>query len=188
MPERIILETERLLLREFTADDFDALYAVLSDPEIMRHYPRPFDAEMTENWIARNLARYRTDGFGLWAVIRKDTGCLIGDCGLTMQMIDGERLPEIGYHIGKSFQRRGYAKEAALTVRDTVFRSTAFDALYAYMKYTNAASCATAVSVGMKKVKEYPDPVNTVSYVYAITRAEWQEMMQQPRVVLHRKR
>ena len=55
------------------------------------------------------MERYRVFGFGLWAVCLKGTGEMIGDCGLTMQNINGSILPEIGYHIAKAHQRRGYA-------------------------------------------------------------------------------
>ena len=170
------LETKRLLLRKYTPDDFDALYEILSDPETMLHYPAPFDASGTKRWINWNLENYALYGFGLWAVILKETGSLIGDCGITLQSIDGETLPELGYHIHKRYQRRGYAKEAAREVLDWAFSSTEFDTLYSYMKYSNVASYATAVSVGMRKVKEYPDPKNTLTYVYAITRREWEEL------------
>ena len=100
------LETERLRLREMTMDDYDALYAVLADPEIMQHYPYAFDGEKVRGWIRRNMDRYRTFGFGLWAVCLKESGEMIGDCGLTMQTIGGVIRPEIGYHI-----RPGYAAE-----------------------------------------------------------------------------
>ena len=171
-----MIETERLLLREYTPEDFDALYEILSDPETMRHYPAPFDEARTRGWIAWNLENYETYGFGLWAVTLKETGAFIGDCGLTLQNIDGDMLPEIGYHIHRKHWRQGYAKEAARAVRDWAFRNTAYDALYSYMKYTNAASSATALANGMRKVKEYPDPKNTVSLAYAITRAEWEAL------------
>ena len=169
-----ILETKRLILREMMPGDFAPLYEILSDPEIMAHYPAPFDAERVRGWIQRNLERYARDGFGLWAVVLRDTGAVIGDCGLTMQEIDGEMLPEIGYHIHKRYWRRGYAHEAAAAVRDWAFAHTAFDCLYAYMKYTNAASCAAAASVGMEKVREYPDIINRITCVYAITRAAYE--------------
>ena len=61
----------------------------------------------------KNIERYRTLGFGLWAVCLRSGGGLIGDCGLTMQRIDGAVLPEIGYHIRGDCRRRGYAREAA---------------------------------------------------------------------------
>ena len=168
------IETERLGLREYTPDDFDRLYEIMSDPETMQHYPAPFDAERTKGWIAWNLDNYEKYGFGLWAVVLKETGEFIGDCGITIQNIDGEMLPEIGYHIHKKHWRKGYAGEAARAVRDWAFRNTDYDILYSYMKYTNVGSWSTAISNGMKKVKEYPDPKNTISYAYAITRLEWQ--------------
>jgi len=87
-----------LLLREMTHDDFHALYQVLADSDIMEHYPYTFDANIVSNWIERNIERYRVLGFGLWAVCLKATGEMIGDCGLTMQLINGGIKPEIGYH------------------------------------------------------------------------------------------
>ena len=168
-----MIETERLLLREYTPDDYDALYEIMSDPETMQHYPAPFDEERTRRWIEWNLDNYAQYGFGLWAVVLKETGEFIGDCGLTLQNIDGEMLPEIGYHIHKKYQRRGFAKEAARAVRDWAFLNTKYRALYSYMKYTNEGSWRTAEAVGMKKVKEYPDPKNTISYAFSVTREEW---------------
>ena len=172
-----IIETERLGLREYTPDDFDALYEIMSDPETMQHYPAPLTEERTRGWITWNLENYKTYGFGLWAVVLKETGEFIGDCGITIQNIDGEMLPEIGYHIHKKHWRKGFAKEAAGAVRDWVFRNTEYDTVYSYMKYTNIGSWSTALANGMKKVKEYPDPKNTISYAYAITRGEWEKLM-----------
>ncbi len=173
-----MIETERLLLRPYTLSDFDSLYEIMSDPETMQHYPAPFDEEKTRNWITWNLDNYEKYGFGLWAVVLKETGEFIGDCGITLQNIDGEILPEIGYHIHKKYWRRGFAKEAARAVRDWGFRNTQYDIFYSYMKYTNIGSWSTALANGMKKVKEYPDPKNTISYAYAITREEWEKLQQ----------
>ena len=170
------IETPRLLLRPYTMEDFDALYEILSDPETMAHYPAPFTAEKTRGWITWNLDNYQKYGFGLLAVTLKDTGEFIGDCGITLQNIDGEILPEIGYHIHKRFQRQGYAKEAARAVRDWAFQSTDYDTLYSYMKCTNIGSYSTALATGMKKVKEYANSRNTLSYAYAIKREEWEAL------------
>ena len=97
----MILETDRLILREYVIEDFEALYEIVSDKETMQHYPVPFDEDKTRNWIKWNLDNYKKYGFGLWAVVLKETGEFIGDCGITIQDIDGEKLPEIGYHIHK---------------------------------------------------------------------------------------
>jgi len=107
----VVIETERLLIREMTEYDFEALYKVLTDSDIMQYYPYTFDDTRVKRWINKNIERYQIFGFGLWAVCLKETGEMIGDCGLTMQLINGQIKPEIGYHIRRDKQRRGYAKE-----------------------------------------------------------------------------
>lgn len=170
----MIVESERLILRAITELDYDALYAVLADSDIMQHYPYSFDEARVRGWISRNRERYEIFGFGLWAVVLKETGEMIGDCGLTMQMINGQVKPEIGYHIRKDQQRKGYGSEAARACRDWAFANTPFNVLYSYMKYTNEASMAVAVANGMKLVDEFEDDENTITRVYAITRKEWE--------------
>ena len=65
------LETKRLLLREYKIEDFDALYEILSDVDVMKYYPKPFDAERVKGWIKWNQENYKNYGFGLWAVCLK---------------------------------------------------------------------------------------------------------------------
>ncbi len=168
----MIIETDRLFLREMNMDDFDALYKVLGDAEIMQHYPYSFDEARVRSWIERNMNRYRDNGFGLWAVCLKETGEMIGDCGLTLQNIEGEMLPEIGYHIRRDQQHKGYAKEAALAVRNWAFQNTDYPARYSYCKYTNVGSYKTAESIGMHFEKEYSDEANEITHVSVIRRDE----------------
>ena len=175
----MIIETERLFLREMKENDFDALYEVLAVSDIMRHYPYTFDESRVRNWIQRNIERYRIFGFGLWAVCLKETGEMIGDCGLTMQLIDGEIKPEIGYHIRADKQRNGYAKEAAIAVRDWMFNNTPFQIVYSYMKYTNEPSVKTAISYGCKQVDEYKDDENEITKVFAISKDQWADLIRQ---------
>ena len=173
------IETERLFLREMKENDFDALYEVLADADIMQHYPYTFDESRVRNWIQRNIERYRIFGFGLWAVCLKETGEMIGDCGLTMQLIGGEIKPEIGYHIRSDKQRNGYAKEAAIAVRDWTFNNTPFQIIYSYMKYTNEPSVKTAISYGCKQVGEYKDDENEITKVFAISKDQWADLIRQ---------
>ena len=168
-------ETKRLILRPITQDDFENWAAILSDAETMKHYPAPYDAAGVQRWIDWTLKNYEVYGFGLWAVILKENGQFIGDCGITMQPINGKELPEIGYHVHKDHWRRGYGSEAARAVRDWTFRNTAFDCLYSYMTASNTASYSTAAAAGLKRVKSYPDPVDGTLLVYAISREEWME-------------
>ncbi len=85
----------------------------------------------------------------------------------TIQNIDGELLPEIGFHIHKKYQRRSFGSEVARAARDWAFQNTKYDYLYSYMKYTNIASYSTAIANGMKKEKEYPDE-KMEYYIYMI--------------------
>lgn len=167
-----ILETERLILREYEMSDFDGLYAILSDAETMRHYPRPYDENGTMRWLNWCLDCYSRYGFGLWAIELKATGEFIGDCGISIQNIDGDELPELGYHIHRNYWRMGYAKEAAVAVRDWFFENTDYNNLYCYMTHTNVASYSTARSVGLMRIKEYGD-ADGVNYVYTVSRDDW---------------
>ncbi|MBR5125045.1 MAG: GNAT family N-acetyltransferase [Clostridia bacterium] len=177
----MILETERLLLSEYTPEDFNDLYALLSDPVTMKHYPKPYDEKGTKRWLEWSFNNYKTYGFGLWAIRLKETGAFIGDCGITMQPIDGESLPEIGYHIYKDYWRQGYGKEAACAVRDWFFTHTDFPSVYSYMTCENVASYSTAASVGMKRVKRYTDTDGEELFVYTMTREEWMALRDCPR-------
>lgn len=168
----MILTTNRLILREYTMDDFDALYEILSDAETMKYYPKPYSEEGVRRWINWCLDCYQKYGFGLWALELKDCGTFIGDCGISMQTIDGERLPEIGYHIHKNYWRQGYAKEACAAVKDWFFQNTDFDSVYSYMHQANVASYATAASNGMTRIKAYETEEEAL-FVYRITREEW---------------
>ena len=169
---RMVLETKRLLLREMRPDDFQALFLVFGNPETMWHYTYTFDGQHVKDWIERNINRYQKDGFGLWAVCLKRSGEMIGDCGLTLQNIDGQMLPEIGYHIRADQQKKGYAKEAAAAVRDWAFQNTEYPALYSYCKYTNVGSYKTAEAIGMHFLKEYPEEANKITHVSVIYRED----------------
>nr|WP_315024971.1 GNAT family N-acetyltransferase [uncultured Aminipila sp.] len=169
-------ETERLILREYTMDDFDALYEIFSDEVTMEYYPKPFDRNKVRDWIKWNIENYEIFGFGLWAVVLKETGEMIGDCGITMQTIGGKIKPEIGYHIHKKYWNKGLGNEAARKCRDYIFENTPFNIIYSCMKYSNVGSYSVAIKNGMQKVDESEDDKNTITKVYAISRNEWLQL------------
>ncbi|WP_097004500.1 GNAT family N-acetyltransferase [Lacrimispora amygdalina] len=170
-----IIETEQLILRELTMDDFEAWYQILSDQETMQFYPSAFDKNQTRRWIEWNLINYNKDGFGLWAVILKKSDEFIGDCGITMQNIygDGNLLPEIGYHINKRFWNNGYASQAAKACLRYIFEKTDYNEVFSYQKWTNIPSRKVAEKIGMSLRGEYADEKNTKTSVHSITRAEY---------------
>jgi len=169
----MIIQTKRLVIRELTMDDVRSLYVILSDPETMQYYPKPFTLSQVESWIAWNLINYAAYGFGLWGVVLKDTGECIGDCGITMQRIDGSKQPEIGYHIHKEHTNQGYATEAALACRNYAFESAGLKTVYSYMKSTNLSSRRVAEKMGMRMIKEMPDEKKQMTAIYAIALEEY---------------
>ncbi len=164
-----MIETERLIFREYRDEDFNDLFEIIGDKETMAHYDRPYDEKGCHRWIEWSKENYEKYGFGLWVLMLKETGEFIGDCGITMQNIDGEILPEIGWHINKKHWRKGYGKEAATAVRDWGFKNTEFKTLYSYMTSTNVASYRLAEAIGMKKIKEF-NTESGIDYVYAVTK------------------
>lgn len=148
-----ILETERLILRELREDDKANLAKVLSNPISMQYYDHPFNEHEVEEWIKWNIENYATYNCGLWAVILKEDGTFLGDCGITMQNIDGEVLPEIGFHIIKEYCNKGYASEAAKACMDYAFDFLGFEQIYSYSTIDNLPSQKVAAKIGMKKHK-----------------------------------
>jgi ribosomal-protein-alanine N-acetyltransferase len=165
----IVLETQRLQLREMTLADLDELHSILSDPVAMQFYPQPFDPDMTKAWIERSLRNYAAHGFGLWAVMHKEDGQLIGDCGLTLQQVDGVRELEIGYHILRSYWGRGLATEGAVACRDHAFDDLRRQRIISWMHPQNLASRRVAEKIGMRLEKESLDKNGKVRVVYSMT-------------------
>lgn len=176
--ETYIIQTEHLLLRKLTMNDVQAWHQILSDQETMQYYPRPFDMDQTKKWINWNLDNYSKYGFGLWAIILKETNQFIGDCGITMQNIygDGNLFPEIGYHIDKQFWCKGYASQAAKACLRYAFENN-FAEVFSYQKRTNIPSRRVAEKMGMSLRKEYIDETNIMTSVYSITRTEFYAMI-----------
>jgi ribosomal-protein-alanine N-acetyltransferase len=166
-----ILETARLILREFESTDVDPLSAVLSDAETMRFYPVPLDRNAVIEWIARNRRRYTDDGSGLWAMVLKSSGQLIGDCGLCRQTVDGSDEVEIGYHVRRDLWGNGLAPEAAMACRDFGFNQFGVQRLISLIRPANHPSRRVAEKNAMKVWKEVQWH-DLPHLVYAIRREE----------------
>ena len=145
----MILETERLLLREMTQDDLPALQGILQDEETMYAYNGAFDEAETQAWLDRQLSRYAQYGFGLWAVVLKESGGMIGQCGLTMQPWRGDEVLEVGYLFNRAFWHHGYATEAARGCMEYAFDRLGAREVCSIIRETNLPSRRVAERNGM---------------------------------------
>lgn len=148
----MILETERLYLREMEQSDIDALGKILQDEATMYAYNGAFTQEETQKWLNNQFARYEKYGFGLWAVILKETDEMIGQCGLTMQDWRGEQVLEIGYLFQKTYWHHGYAIEAAKGCKEYAFTKLYAGEVCSIVRDTNIASRNVALRNGMTAV------------------------------------
>lgn len=146
--------TARLAFRQMAEDDLDAMAALLGDPDVMRYYPRPKTREEARGWIAWNLRLYRDEGFGLWVVTLRDTGEFVGDCGLTLQKVDGVSELEVGYHVRAELQGRGLATEAAAACRDFARDVLAAERLIAVIRPDNLPSQRVATKIGLSHERD----------------------------------
>lgn len=157
----MILETQRLVLREMTQGDFSALCKILQDREVMYAYEGAFSSDEVQVWLDRQLERYKQHGFGLWAVILKETGIMIGQCGLTMQDYNSSKIMEVGYLFQKEYWHRGYASEAAIACKEYAFNKLNATEVYSIIRDTNIPSQNVAIRNGMscidKFIKHYRD-------------------------------
>lgn len=163
----VILETRRLLLGKMVQDDFGALFEMFSDEETMSFYPKPFDGDKVNGWIEWNRASYRDNGYGLWTVLHKESGIVIGDCGLIRQVVDGTLEVEIGYHINKNFWGKGYATEAAVACRNHAFDALGLPRVISLIRPENLPSRRVAEKNGMTVEKETVKS-DYLHYVYAL--------------------
>ena len=134
--------------------DLGDIFEIFSDSESMRFYPGIYSLEECRSLIAKQIKSQQKNGFSLWAVELKDH-TFIGDCGITLQSIDSELVPEIGYHIHKNYCRNGYATEAAKAVMKYGFNEFGFEKLYIHTYVKNLPSRAVALKLQMTQTKEY---------------------------------
>ena len=174
---RTIIETPRLLLREMTAADRPDLCMILQDKEVMYAYNGPFSDEEVNGWLERQTGRYREWGYGLWAVVLKQTEEMIGQCGVTRQLWNGEEMLEVGYLFRHSHWHQGYATEAARACMEYAFNILGASEVCSIIRDNNIPSQRVALRNGMRKaegvmVKHYRG-AEMPHWLYLTTREEF---------------
>ena len=178
------LETDRLVLREFTADDVDNLIELDADPEVVLWTPdESTSRDEVERDVLPHFLRYYTDtpGFGFWAVEEKATGEFIGWFHLRPAQGHGPDEPEIGYRLRRSAWGKGYATEGSRALIDKAFSEHPVRRVIAETSAIHTASRRVMEKSGLRLVREFDAGFPPISpedvhgdVEYAIDRAEWQ--------------
>lgn len=156
----IFLETERLILRRFTADDVDLLVELDSDPEVMRYItggrstPR---AEIENDILPAFLAYYaRDDDYGFWAAVEKESGAFIGWFHFRpARGADDLNAPELGYRLRRSAWGKGYATEGSRALIAKGFREMGARRVTAIAYEYNHASRRVLEKCGLSLVRKF---------------------------------
>ena len=154
-------------MREILGNDAEFLLAMMSDPVVMRFYPKPADAKDVRDFINRMRTLYKEDGCGLWLVVDRERGEPLGRVGLVRQHVNGTDEFEIGYMIHRPFWRRGLATEAALAVRDYAFGERRLPRVISLIRPENLPSQGVAHKLGMKIVGRW-DHAGLEHHVFAV--------------------
>lgn len=171
-------ETERILFRKITLSDFNDWLAFHSTPITSQHWISELENPEIEckKWYEKQFYRYDNNLGGMNALIEKETGKLIGHCGLLIQNVDRKIEMEIAYSLLPNFWNKGFASESAKKCRDYAFENNFSDSLISIISLTNKPSERVAIKNGMKidKITEYNK--NMVN-IFRISKSEWNELI-----------
>jgi RimJ/RimL family protein N-acetyltransferase len=147
------METDRLLLRQWRAEDREPFAAMNADPVVMRYFPAPLDRAASDAFADRNQAGIAERGWGLWAVELRSTGEFAGFVGLqpVPAILPCAPAVEIGWRLGAAHHGFGYATEAALLVRDDAFKVLGLAELVSFTTEANRPSRRVMEKLGMTR-------------------------------------
>jgi [ribosomal protein S5]-alanine N-acetyltransferase len=144
------IETQRLVLREFSPEDVWNLAPILADPQVMKFSPTGvLTIAQTQDRIESFIASYRKSGFGKWAAVLKESTTLIGYCGIAVDRIDNKDEKELGYRLDAKFWGRGLATEAATATIQYGFEQCKLPYILGIVERDNRASVKVLEKIGM---------------------------------------
>ena len=171
----LVVETERLVVRQFQMSDVAAMNAVFGDPEVMRYGDGVESGQWVRDWLSQRIDNAdQIPGVSPWAVEIKSNSETIGYCGLFyFPDICGQSEIEVGYRLARDYWGHGYATEAVCGVRDHAFYSLSIPRLIAMVDPENTASINVAKKAGFCYEKDvmlegYTHP----DHVYVNVRSE----------------
>jgi [ribosomal protein S5]-alanine N-acetyltransferase len=148
------IETNRLVLREFRREDLQSLAPILAAPEVMRFSPTGVNSvEQVRERIEGFITCYKEFGFGKWAIVLRESGQLLGYCGIAVDQIDGKDEKELGYRLDSKYWGQGLATEAASAAIKCGFEKFNLPYVLGIVERENVASVRVLEKVGMRHQK-----------------------------------
>lgn len=147
----IELETTRLIMRQWRLQDLPALAAMNADPAVMRYFPACMSTEQSAQMLERLCAQFASQGYGFWALQRKDSGQLIGFTGLNTVSFAAPFCPavEIGWRLAREHWHQGYASEAARAALECAFTQLELAEVVSFTAEVNQPSIQVMQAIGM---------------------------------------
>ena len=134
--EEFLFETPRLFVRECVLADVNNLQKILGDPEVMQFSLKgPLDKKGIEAYLYGTLSHYEKNGYGLWALICKESHAFIGLAGLIKQTLDDSECVELIYRLAKEYWGQGLATEAAFAIKEYAFTVLRLDRVVSVQCY-----------------------------------------------------
>lgn len=150
----MIIETERLILRKITKDDFTELEKMLKDIDVMYAWEHSFSDEQINLWIEKRIKGYTENGYDYLLAIEKSSNKVVGQMGLVQENIDGKNVIGLGWILNKAFWKQGFALEGAKALIEYAFNVLKKDTIIAKIRTNNLSSIKVAERLGMKKSSE----------------------------------
>ena len=163
-----ILETERLLLRRQWASDIAILTDLWADPKVTRYLGGPRDRDWLQSVFEETAQNPYAEQYDLWPVVEKETGQVVGHCGLLDKEVDGRTEIELTYILSPSVWGKGYATEIGQAIKQLAFEKMGMKRLIALIEPQNEPSERVAIRLGMRLEKEIVRPGGTLRKVYVI--------------------
>ena len=160
--------SERLKFREIAEDDFDSIYNILKDKEIMYAWGHGFSKKETMEWIEKNRVRYKNEGDSYFSVFEKETKKFIGLIVPLIEGINGEKHIGVAYILDKRYWGFGYATEGVSACIKYAFDFLHVNKVIAEIRPENINSCRVAERVGMKIEGEFVKIYNNESMLHLI--------------------
>lgn len=151
----VIIETERLVLREISKNDYKEISNILKDIEIMYAWEKEFSDEEVKSWIDKNLTRYYNDGFSYYLALNKFNNSVVGVMGPLIENIDGKEYIGVAYILNKKYWSKGYATEGVRACIEYAFKKLNANKVIAQIRPENKSSLNVAKRLNMKKESEY---------------------------------